>query len=282
MKKIIFLLFVLFFILLYCEKDTLQPDGGNFIYPLSEGNKWEYKNSFVYFNFDPGSLKNTFPDTIFSSNTVEILNKVALLDSIETYRIRETRVELTSFESHAYLNNQKDGLYLFAYYGFTGSLPKRSEPVRATFSGKQSYGIQEISHMITGGIISANNQSDSLFYENPSLKSLEYPLNIGARWQYRGYGLSLRADKKVISYEPIEVPAGKFYCYVLQWFIDRNNDGKMDEDVEFYDYVSDRGLVKRSFTFKNLILTDEQGTILGACDTRDEYFLVSFSINNKN
>jgi hypothetical protein len=99
---------------------------------------------------------------------------------------------------------------------------------------------------------------------------LKYPLQTGLQWTIRESGDPWRVDKKVISEEQIEVPAGRYYCVKLQYLIDLDENNEWDEDIILYDYIGYDGLIRRSGLYKDLIATDEFGVPIGLFDTKDE------------
>ena len=114
--------------------------------------------------------------------------------------------------------------------------------------------------------------------EDPPVVTLQYPLEPGSHWQMRAEGEPFRIDKEVVGRTEVEVPAGRFDCYVVQWTYP--GSPSLDEQVEFYDYIAAEGLVKRSIITKNVPVTtysDPYGQ-MGIVDLRDEFELVSYQV----
>ena len=124
-------------------------------------------------------------------------------------------------------------------------------------------------------LISGNSTfPDSIYHENPPLKVLPYPIGRGLRWEYRSIENEFRIDKRVTGRETITCPAGVYECYKVQWLYDYDGDGEWNSDLQAFDYISESGLIKRSFTFVDMDWTDASGESLGTCDSIDKYLLV--------
>ena len=51
-----------------------------------------------------------------------------------------------------------------------------------------------------------------------------------------------------------------------------------DNNIEFFDYIANEGLVKRSFLIRNLPVVDDDGGNIGSYDYHDESILSSLSL----
>lgn len=269
------------FLIMSCDKDE-NPTGPNvnngFIYPLKVGNQWEYKRTFSTFNIRPDTLKNKqFADTTTSSIIIKIIKKETLFDSVDTFVFQEILNE--TFIDYSYYANLDSGLYFYAYRGPGLVIPKTSRNNKILFNGRYFNNIREITSYITKAIPQDYILMDSLIYEIPSLQSLKYPIKIGSQWTYRYPGKPWRIDKKILNYEKVKVTAGSFNCFKIQWLYDINHDGIWDNDIIFYDYVCEKGLIKRSIIFKDLIITGEQSTEpIGLMDCKDESVLTKLTL----
>ncbi len=239
-----------------CSGDNpVSSIDADFVYPLAVGNRWEYARRLVTTNFRPDSLAATGRDTVIAStSSLEIVRRATLLDSLPTYVLRERLTQDgVTFESEAYYANQEDGLYFYAYEGPGYVIPKVSPRKRIYFQGHFFSSVRELLRTLESAVDRHALSSDSLIYENPPLKALPYPLELGAEWTYRPPGRPWRIDKKVVGQEDIEVPSGKFRCHKIQWFIEIQDP----EKLEFFDYVGSAGLIRRHVVAKDLIVTSE-------------------------
>jgi len=279
-KKGKYILLILFIFNSSCEKEKIEQPDSDFTYPLSIGNRWEYSRELINYNIEPVELQAQIADTLSAFSTVEILDSAAIKDTIQTYKFRESYTgENKSNVSDVYCANGEDGFYVYAHAGGNYVAPLKSSAGKwIHFNGYKFYNVKELMRAITGKLIITSWHSDTLFYENPPLRSLIYPMKVGSQWEYRQKGNPWKYDKRIVKTEKIELPAGKFVCFVVQWLIDMNNDDVWDDKVVFYDYFSDVGLVKRLIILKDMQLMDTSGSIIGTYDSKDEYILLDYIV----
>lgn len=266
-----------------CSSDNPVQDEGEFTYPMKVGNRWQYHREIAMFNFRPDSGHVSFDDTTFlSSSVVEVIRTDLLRDSINTFVFRENLTENgRTFAGETHLNNKADGMYYYAYTGAATVTPlKASLRPRLLFKGKGFISAGELLRLIEKGRPAVSIQSDSLRFEEPPLRSLIYPLQIGTQWNYRAAGSPWRYDKKVVGKESLKVPAGSFSCMKVQWLIDVSDDGMFDDDIEFFDFIANSGLVRRSILIKDVALTNESSPErIGLIDIKEDAQLVAVNLN---
>jgi hypothetical protein len=157
-------------------------------------------------------------------------------------------------------------------------MPKTFNRKKILFKGRYFNGIREITSYITRAIPQNIVRADSLIYEIPPLQSLKYPMKTESQWTYRHPGQPWQIDKKIVSYEKINVPAGSFDCYKIQWLYDIDQDGVWDTDIVCYDYICDKGLIQRSFFFKDVMIISQQSPEpIGLMDSKDESILTKLN-----
>jgi len=236
------LIFLLVFLFISCDKENEKDD--NIIYPLAVGNVWEYSRDFnLYYYSDSLESPQYYDTTTYSSDvSVVVTKKTVFFDTLETYELISTENQGTNtYIQTGYYNNEKDGLYEYAYIfggGAHGLVKLRlGNTIRfkdLTFNS--FYELSEYLQLITPiHKIKYNSVhfgeprsiiiSDSIYFEDPPLKTLQYPLEIGNQWTYRKSGDPWRIDKKVNNMENIIVPAGEFSCFTIQWLYDLDADG---------------------------------------------------------
>jgi hypothetical protein len=275
-----FIFFLLFFLHCGQVKSPLGPHNPEFSYPLKINNQWENARTFTQFNIGPDLLVPDSALNITTTHVIKITGKATLRDSIETFVLKETftRANWTD-HSESFYSIEEDGLYFHAYNGPGFVIPQISKKSQIRFKGFYFNSIPEITFYITNAIIVNRMVVDSLIHEIPPLISLIYPPEIAAQWTYRTDGNPWRIDKNIIGLEEVEVPAGNYLCYKIQWLYDFNLDSKWDEDIVFYDFICEVGLLKRSITFLNIPVPGDPGIppsrVLGA---KDESVLTSFSL----
>lgn len=270
---------------LACDRSKPQgPYKNPFVYPLSVGNRWQYSGRYFYSNVQPDSLLPMFSDTLFSTSTVEITGLDTLFDTTEVYVFHERYGWiLDTVDSDAYFKNLGDGFY---YYGATSMnyvAPLKPHPfANFSFRGHRFHDICELFEMIEGRRPVPKPTGGAVEYHDPPLKSLAYPLRTGCRWTFREPAEPWRIDKLIGNWRSIEVPAGRFGCFPVRWLHEMDNDRQWDIDIEFYDYISQVGLVKRAITIRGITLTSPVSPdSIGTADVTTEYTLMGHDVSSK-
>lgn len=266
------------------KDNPTASEENSFVYPLKIGNKWEYTREVSTLNFRPDTVGVAPADTntISSVSTVEIVRTETLSGPVKTYVLYETVAEEGSnaSESESFYSNQAEGFYFHAYRCAGQVLPKSSVKKRLYFKGGYFSNIREITSLIEDAVLNSCVGLDSIIYEVPPLKSLPYPVEIGAQWLYRSEGNPFKIEKKVVAQDSVTVPAGNFYCFKIQWLLDVDNDGEVDREIEFFDYICSEGLIRRNILFKDLLVTGESGPEpIGKIDVEDDSQLMSVTLN---
>ncbi|NIP42944.1 MAG: hypothetical protein GWO41_17650, partial [candidate division Zixibacteria bacterium] len=66
---------------------------------------------------------------------------------------------------------------------------------------------------------------------------LVYPLDLGMHWPYRDWPQDIfHIEKQIIGWETVQVPAGDFDCFVVEWLYDRDFDDNYRDDIQVLDY----------------------------------------------
>ena len=271
--SIFFLIFVFFFC---CKKsdDPTGPLAEDFAFPLKIDNKWEYAITFSTFNIRGDTTGINLNTTIVANVVLETVRKDTLQNGVKTFVFHETQTfESISLESETYYNNEVNGLFLYARSGEHATLLKSAAKGRLLYRGRFFNTVREILAFIERNIVNGVITIDTLIVEDPPFKSLQYPLEIGSQWIYSTNNFST-TEKKVLAKEKVETPAGDFDCIKIQWI---NN---LDTDLEFFDFICSKGLVKRSITAKDIRVTssenpDGTGALL---DTKIEFELANFDL----
>lgn len=283
MKKIGFTL-LLTFIIISCNESTGPAEDPNFQYPVKIGNAWNYNLLISFINISPDSIANILLpiDTLYEN--ISITGKKVLQDSIQTYALSvENKDNETSILSTFYYKHNTSGLYRIGYknLGSATTVPKINSDRRIRFKvhGQYYNTLKELLHTITHNIPGLPAADDSVTYENPPRLSLQYPLKTGAQWMYF-MNESYRIEKEIAGIENITVPAGRFSCYKIVYLYNWFGDNALNwtEDIEYTDFVSDKGLVLRKIIYRNNILTNDNGKELGRFDLQDVYELAGYTV----
>jgi hypothetical protein len=259
------------------NKNPFKPDKNEFIYPIKIGYLWEYSKTYTAFHFRPDTIAGHLKtDTsVASVAVIKILRKETIHDSVGAYVFQETENQAGQISiDYSYYLNHNTGLYFYAYHGGGYFLPKNSHRKRILFKGKYFNSIRDLTSYIILAVPDNYSLEDSLIYENPPLQCLKYPMKMDNQWTFRFPGNPWHIDKRIIGHEKLEVPAGKFDCFKIQWLYDIDGNNIWDDDIVLYDYICNKGLIKRSILIKNEIWTGEQGLDpVGLMDSKIEILL---------
>lgn len=257
---------------------TTKP---GFVYPLINGAEWNYNVSTWYENVEPDSIAYMFADTLTATSTVRVTGQDTLFDSVAVYVFHEEFVQSEggSFTSDAYFNETAAG---FFYYGATGgnyAAPlKPTAGISYTFNGQTFSSPGELFASVQSGFPFglASGTQDDLY--NPGLMSLAYPLRYGSLWEYRSAGEPFEIHKGISDWSVVTTPAGNFECFKVCWIY---GDDAPADNVQFYDYISQDGLVHRSISLDSVSLTSEGSPeYIGTATFVQDILLMSHNIDH--
>lgn len=251
-----------------------------FQYPLVIGASWTYAGQFILFNFDPGSLGARSGDTLHRASLVEVAALDTVPSGTEVYRLHEILTEYDEiFESCSYYENRKKGLF---YHGTTSQPHVAPVPFVAghtlALKGKRFASLELLVGYFYRDVRPAGLACgiDTVFHD-PPLKSLQFPMRVGSQWTYRPPGNPWLIDKRINSEGPVEVPAGSFQAYEVQWLYDIDEDGSYDEQIDLRDQISYEGLLDRTLLITGIVMMDESGDTLGTFDIMDKWELTELT-----
>lgn len=243
-----------------CADSTSGPDGQEHCtFPLQEGNSWEYEYRTLWFTAADGRV--AVIDTVTAEYWLQVAQRETLESSICCYELVESALYDSTdyYEASGYYDDDETGLYLYAYespFGVgVGVTPKLPPGVRVLVGG-QEYSRVRAALSRCAGLLASPARSDSLVFEDPPIQCLAYPLTVGEEWVYRQPGDPWAISKSVVGLTDVDVPAGIFNCYAIRWLIDFSEPHpEWDDDIEWVDYFSDSGLVRRTIAYHDVIVT---------------------------
>ncbi|MFB0515080.1 MAG: hypothetical protein ACETWG_00565 [Candidatus Neomarinimicrobiota bacterium] len=264
---------------LSCDPETDNPGQ---IYPLAVGNTWEYTRQCSLYFYQDSTETPVYTDTstYTSDVSVVITGKVTLREDHKAYALySEENAGPYTHSGVDYYNNTDEGLYLYAYEpGGLLVLPKTQTSGRILFKGRTFGSVRELSAYLQAALPLRFVMNDSIYFEDPPVKVLQYPLKVGAIWTFREAENPWRIDKQVLAEEDFQAPAGEFSCYKIQWLYDFDEDEQWDEDITVFDYIAPEGLVYREITLTGSVWMDEYGNKMGYSDYFEEYALTEVSL----
>ena len=260
-----------------CENDTNKPNS-DFVYPLMVGNNWEYDKTYT-FDYDELATSNGLVDTTLTSTAfVNIIANEVIFDSIDVYNFSTLLNDNGNIiTGNEYYNNNDNCLFSYGYTNPLMFTPKAIENFAFfIFDDKKFNNVKEIVDYIEKGIIGNEHSKDDSIYYDP-VKSLEYPLNEDSHWIYRTSNNPWRIDKEIVGWNEIDVPAGRFNCWIVKWTFPESS---WNDDIDYNDFISEQGLIKRIIEFRDLDCIDENGNFIGHINIIEETYLTDFHINN--
>jgi len=281
MKTSLILISLFFLLILISTCGHMTADApDSVIYPMNIGQQWHYIGIIDRSEDYPEPIGGEYgiEDTFYVIS--EVVGNVLLRDSIETIAMGASGAEEPDDLSYIHYYQTTDkGLYIIAYENAGGHIihPKNSKPALISFKSYRFANIFELSEFMEQALPLNKSLADTVIYEDPPVLTLKYPLTIGSQWTYRYDYHPWRIDKRIIGREDIHLDIGTFNCYHIQWLYDFDHDGHWDEDIWIDDFLSDKGIIKRRFSFIGVNYSDEQGNVLGSFDMTQEYTLTALN-----
>lgn len=209
--------------------------------------------------------------------SVEITGVEIQFDNIEVYDFASSFTEEDDQPrlSHSYYNYDGNSLICYGYQNAGILDPKSSEGKKYFhFNNEKFSNPKEIFSYLEKEFISSDQvKNDSLYYD--PAKCYVFPLYEDQEWDYRAHEGESVIKKTVVGIEDVDVPAGKFDCWKIEWTFPGID---WDLDIEFYEYISCEGLIKRVIEYKNIVVTDEDDNVIGNETSKDEQYLTGFEI----
>lgn len=269
--------------------DTISSQTWNFTtassfeFPIAVGNRWDYRfQDIVTYS---GAPKAEADDIITGASIVDIASIDTLSDTVAAVHFHTiwTR-DGDEGEADNYRLIRDDGMYMYAYDNPWTGPPKVTVPngVYYEYKGMRFNSISELARTFrTEYPRPPKSLMPDTVFEDPPIKELAYPLEIGQRWVYRDVDLGDVFDiqKEITGFETVTVPCGSFQCYVVRWFWDIDHDGEWDTDIEGYDYISGAGTVKRVYKYLGIYITDYHGNVLYIADVTQTYDLMGLDLH---
>jgi len=258
MKKIITFWISVCVILLgiYSCNDSSNPAlsiNNDFVYPLEIGNRWSYNASMRYSNVSPDSLKDQLSDYAMDIS-VSVTRKI-FIDTIEVYEMKEESEKYTG--AYAYYSNKEEGFLKYAYSNSPDViLPKTNGRKTYSFKGISFNNISEFIINLEKINSLSKTLNDSIIYFAQPRVIYSYPLEVGSEWDFSISNIKI--VKEVIEKETINSSFGNYSCFKIQWKYDFDNDGIVDDDFIYYEYLCSKGIMKRTLTLKNVAISTVQ------------------------
>ena len=159
-------------------------------------------------------------------------------------------------------------------------MPKLSISEKIIFKGREFDSVYEIIQSLD--LISPKLYkiySDSIHYENPPVKILEYPLETSNEWIFRPASYGITISKRMVGKEIIRLSSRVFLCNKIEWLYDLDRNNQWDEDISVIDFIADEGLIKRTMFIKDAVIsTTEFPEGSGYADGFEEIMLTNTNL----
>ncbi len=256
-------------------------------YPLHIGNTWQYTRHMQSYNFRPlvpGAIDphmNYQLEYVVEVTGEQRMQRVPSLsaDSITVSEIRERDGMQPQTNSYVYLEQQTNALYRHGYAGATSSTPRppAAGATRFLLAGHMFSSLDEMTRLFVDGLVS--DHPDTLVRDYPPLTSIKYPLRNGDQWTFRPTGRPWRIDKTTGPMISSRVLGTSVRYHNVRWLYDMNNDGVWDNFISITDQISNKGMLKRTITFKDIVISDESHPEgIGKIDVKDEYVVTLMNV----
>lgn len=269
-----------------CQLSSNPGEGWYYVnrYPLVTGNSWDYAAEFGSFNFRPivpGADSLYRPDTLRYTARVVVVGQKLLRDNILAWeiQIQETQPFSPPFRSSQYYVERGDSLILIGYTGGGLSAPKSGRSFSFMLKGIRFSSIDEVRSATGIGFrFPQHNLRDSIYYEQEPVVTLLFPLNVGVQWSYRERA-PFRIDRIVESIIRIDERPDLNSGFKIRWKWDIDANGQWDAEIDGHDIVNRNGLMRRSFLFRDFIITHNDPTPVGYVDAFHNFVLTGYNIS---
>ncbi|MBU4444476.1 MAG: hypothetical protein L6422_00620, partial [Candidatus Marinimicrobia bacterium] len=182
-RNVIFLSILTLFII-GCDDNTDTVDEP-FRYPLSIGNRWEYRREWISYYYPDSTLSDS-AIAVFSGHdscSIIVVQETTILDSIETVQLMEQAWEDSTIIVGLYYYQDRDtGLFLLGYQNpYLIASPK---PVIVKMPLFEPLMPNHLKRVMSSRLVRISSTLD-IYYEDPPVYVLKYPLERDTNWVYR-------------------------------------------------------------------------------------------------
>lgn len=276
-KKIVHpVLSMLMLISLSCNKNQFGIEF-SLNYPLQEGLTWQYQRTIKFSNFRPFIQDTYFKQT--EENYYIIINsrgKEVIKDGTLTYVLSAHSVNpLDTLISNNYYISTSGGLFRYAYNANINNgaiaLPKHSKTL-FTFNGKDYLDHKSLINFLDFQSITS---FDTLIIEKSPRLVYSYPMKVGKKWIFTENDF-MKIEKEIIDVDTVHTPIGIFNAFKIKWKYKIYTITK-NSNIEAIEYVSNIGLVKRTFFINDLVVyRDNIPEAIGLINFMDETIITGY------
>jgi hypothetical protein len=258
-------------IFLSCNNNPVTPDNPfqNFRYPYQDGMYWFYNNRTFFYNIHPDSASIYIPNDTIKGTGISIFSNDTVINGVVSKLLRSEHVSPT--HSHFTLESfiQTDTGLISNFGGETGRSFGPYSPnskIKFIFNNREFYSIQDILIYYKSGF-----NTDLAIVDTTPVNCIKYPVVSGTEWHFNSLGNGLNVYKKYNGISDVSTPLGSFKCMQVQRIF--KNSSTPDTNLVFYDYLSEKGMVKRDYFIKNIEIYNSSGQHIGYFDVKEEYLI---------
>jgi len=260
-----------FLLIIGCDDNSNRVDEP-FRYPLTVGNRWEYRREYVMTSWPDSTMSDSLISTVTGDDSCSIIvvQETTILDSIPTVQLMEQTWEDSAVVIGLYYYQERDtGLFLLAYQNpYLNATPKPVGPETPIFEPLLPSYLKNA----FAARLSKTQFINDIYYEDPPVFVLKYPLEVGTNWTYRYQPWYI--PKTVLSDTTITLECGTFDCRVVRLYYDFS-----DVKVVIDDYIAGEGLVLRKISSKGYFYDNNDNYTFSVFD--DEYRLMNYDVAEK-
>lgn len=254
----------------YNNENPVTPNDPfeNYRYPYQNGINWIYKFKTIIYNVRPDSAAAyVSPDTV-NGTGVSIYTNDTVINGQTSKLLRSEH--LTSLHGHYTIESfiQTDTGLISTFGGENGRsfgpyIPQRN--IRFNFNNRDFQNIQDIFLQYRSGY-----NTDFAIVDTTPVNCIKYPVAAGSEWYFTSFGAGMNVYKKYTGIVDVNTPAGNFQCMQIQKIF---RTSVQDTNLVFFDYLSDKGMIKRDYAVKNVAISNSSGQIIGYLDAKEEYLI---------
>jgi len=250
------------FSLVSCKSNAVSGGGAEFPFvDFRAGTSNEYSWSVVtYDSLGTVQMADSENFAVKVLGTNEKLDSLSGLIKLEAYSLK-----IYNGSTFDWYKQNSDSLVGIAYSNagrVPPIVPKRSGSKALQITNEVNFSPIVLPRTIQLMMRMKGIYADSILYYNNARVVYKYPLTVGRSW------ISLRdpflQNRQVVGWESITTKAGTFYCAKISTRLP-----EIDPSLEWYEYVSNRGLIRRTLT-GTFVMVDEKGNSYGTITVKEQ------------
>lgn len=242
-----------------------------FRYPYNLNSFWYYTTRNFITNLRPDSLNVYFTTDTTIGYGGAVFTKDTIINNDTLKLLRNSHSNSGhSYTTLEFYSQSDSGLIRIAYYsdGINFGPYRTAGNLIFSVNGKGFKSLNDLTGNYKNDLPSGDT---TLFFDDPPVKVLKYPLSVNTEWTLINYGTT-RISKKYTGFETVSLPAGNFHCLKIQRNVYYNSSAP-DTNYFYFDYFAKEGMIKRDLLLKDILVSNTNGDPIGYIDVKEEAFL---------